>query len=201
MKKILSLLIITVLTLMALVSCGHTHEFSADWSNDETHHWHACTVEGCTEVADKAEHSFGSLTSINETQHKKTCVCGKEITEDHSFGAWVDAGNGQHKKVCECGYEVTAAHAFGNWTSISDTQHKKTCECGASVTDGHTWGEGEVTTPATPTAPVLRPSPARAAVRPRPSLSSTVTYITTASGYLSQILSIRSPVPAVLWQI
>ena len=34
------------------------HSFSDEWSGDETYHWHACTNENCTEIQDKAEHTF-----------------------------------------------------------------------------------------------------------------------------------------------
>ena len=33
----------------------HEHKFSAEWSHDETYHWHECD---CGETADKAQHSF-----------------------------------------------------------------------------------------------------------------------------------------------
>ena len=46
----------------------HDHVYSNDWSGDDTYHWHACTVDGCTVVADKAEHNFGT-TGV--------CECGK----------------------------------------------------------------------------------------------------------------------------
>ncbi|MBQ8341231.1 MAG: hypothetical protein IJY22_02500 [Clostridia bacterium] len=70
MKKTLSLLLAIALCLSLSVlftACGHEHTFSTDWSKDDTHHWHACTGKDCTEIADKAEHSYGE---------SNTCVCG-----------------------------------------------------------------------------------------------------------------------------
>lgn len=86
MKKTLSLVLALSLCLsLALIfsACGHEHEWAADWSKDETHHWHVC--KGCTEVADKAEHSFGA---------DNTCVCGATravVTTIDSDTAWVAA--------------------------------------------------------------------------------------------------------------
>ncbi len=34
------------------------HKVTAEWSTNETYHWHACTVEGCEETYDKAEHDY-----------------------------------------------------------------------------------------------------------------------------------------------
>ena len=41
---------------LALVGCGHTHDFETTWSHDQTYHWHAC--KGCDEVSDKGEHVY-----------------------------------------------------------------------------------------------------------------------------------------------
>ena len=35
----------------------HEHGWATAWTSDATHHWHVCTVEGCTETHDKAAHS------------------------------------------------------------------------------------------------------------------------------------------------
>lgn len=41
------------------------HKFADTWSYDETDHWHACTVDGHTDVADKAAHEWndGEITT------------------------------------------------------------------------------------------------------------------------------------------
>lgn len=48
-----------------LVSCGHKCEFSTEWSKDDSSHWHVCTGEECTEIADKADHNWndGEITT------------------------------------------------------------------------------------------------------------------------------------------
>ena len=79
-----------VLTLVLLTACGKggKHNFAEEWSNNETHHWHACADKGCKEVKDKAEHSWnGGSVTVEPTTEKEgtmvyTCtVCRREKTE------------------------------------------------------------------------------------------------------------------------
>ena len=68
MKKNISLLLAVCMSLsvcLVLTACGHTHTYETEWSKDATHHWHACEGEGCTDVADKAEHEWngGEVTT------------------------------------------------------------------------------------------------------------------------------------------
>ena len=41
----------------------HTHNWSSEWSNDGTNHWHAC--DGCSEKKDNAAHTFGQWETYN----------------------------------------------------------------------------------------------------------------------------------------
>ncbi len=79
MNKKLTVVILSVLMLfsmcLSLTACGeeeikpqHTHEFSTEWTYDDTYHWHKCIGEGCAEIKDKATHNY-----VNGV-----CVCGKE---------------------------------------------------------------------------------------------------------------------------
>lgn len=79
-----------VLTIALLTACGKggNHNFSEEWSNNETHHWHACADKGCKETKDKAEHSWsgGNVTVEPTTEQKGTMVytctvCHREKTE------------------------------------------------------------------------------------------------------------------------
>ena len=79
-----------VLSLSALTACNKNgeHNFSEEWSNNETYHWHACADKGCKEIKDKAEHSWnGGSVSVEPTTEKEgvmvyTCtVCSREKTE------------------------------------------------------------------------------------------------------------------------
>lgn len=90
MKRKIFLTIMTlVLTVVLFAACdkGVQHNFSEEWSNNETHHWHACTDDGCKETKDKAEHSWndGSVTVEPTTEKEGTMlyvctVCHREKT-------------------------------------------------------------------------------------------------------------------------
>ena len=91
MKKKTVLTIMTLLlTIVMLTACGKEgkHNYSEEWSNNETHHWHACADKGCKEIKDKAEHSWnGGSVSVEPTTEKEgsmvfVCtVCHREKTE------------------------------------------------------------------------------------------------------------------------
>ena len=79
-----------VLSLSVLTACNKDgkHNFSEEWSNNETHHWHACADKGCKEIKGKAKHSWnGGIVSVEPTTEKEgamvyTCtVCSREKTE------------------------------------------------------------------------------------------------------------------------
>lgn len=87
---ILAIALMLVLSLSVLTACNQDgkHNFAEEWSNDETHHWHACADKGCKETKDKAEHSWdGGNVTVEPTTEKEgamvyTCtVCRREKTE------------------------------------------------------------------------------------------------------------------------
>ncbi|MGM9969976.1 MAG: InlB B-repeat-containing protein [Anaeroplasma sp.] len=74
--------------------CGYSkkesyvlHTFANEWSKDETNHWHACTIDGCTYKGALAAHTWeeeiiNNPTYDNDGTKKFTCtVCGYEKTE------------------------------------------------------------------------------------------------------------------------
>lgn len=87
---IFAIAMMLVLSLSVLAACNKDgkHNFAEEWSNDETHHWHACADKGCKETKDKAEHSWnGGNVTVEPTTEKEgamvyTCtVCRREKTE------------------------------------------------------------------------------------------------------------------------
>ena len=87
---ILAIALMFVLSLSVLTACNKDgkHNFAEEWSNDETHHWHAFADKGCKETKDKAEHSWnGGNVTVEPTTEKEgamvyTCtVCRREKTE------------------------------------------------------------------------------------------------------------------------
>ena len=93
-KRVLTLILAAILcasTALALTSCGD-HTFKEEWAKDATHHWHACEDEGCTEVSDKAEHTWNNgeeTTFATETENgvmTYTCtVCKQTKTAETIF--------------------------------------------------------------------------------------------------------------------
>lgn len=84
MKKIITLLLSVCMLVAVLASCeaAHTHTFKTDWEKDATHHWHVCEGEECTEIADKAEHTWGTPTVTEAKERVFTCTaCGQTKTE------------------------------------------------------------------------------------------------------------------------
>ncbi len=85
-RKILTtiLSLVCVSCALSLVACGgggHTHEWAQTWENNETHHWHICTADGCfiTDISDNygyAEHDFSD----------GDCVCGYKPTYNYTVG-------------------------------------------------------------------------------------------------------------------
>ena len=94
-RMILSLVLVLVLGAALLVACNNkggeepeTHTYSATWSNDASEHWHQCTQDGHTDVADKAAHTWneGTITTdatfTRDGEKTYTCtVCQKTKTE------------------------------------------------------------------------------------------------------------------------
>ena len=65
-----------------------THTYSQTWSYDSSGHWHQCTLDGHTDVADKAAHTWdeGTVTTkatfTSDGEKTYTCtVCEKTKTE------------------------------------------------------------------------------------------------------------------------
>ena len=127
-RMILSVVFVLVLGATMLVACNkdkgeetpETHTYSQTWSYDSSEHWHQCTLDGHTDVADKAEHTY-------DNDADTTCnVCGYERpAHDHAATAWSsDATYHWHDcTVSGCGEQFDKAE--------------------------HVWDEGTVTTPAT----------------------------------------------------
>ena len=134
----------------------HTHTPATEWTTDATHHWHACTGTDCTELLDKAEHTWGNweeVTPATETtkgSEKRACsVCLYEETREiaelghtHVWATeWTTDGE-NHWYACSGCAETKdlAAHAGGEATC----KDKAVCTvCGESygaLSTTHTGG-------------------------------------------------------------
>ena len=144
-NKILSFILgicVFIPAVFMLSACGHTHKALAEWSTDETYHWHACEDKKCTEVLDKAEHTYGDWTVRTpagcETDglEFRACVCGKEET----------------RTILATGHTSSTEYTY------NETHHWHTCEECDELLDKaeHTWNEGVITTEATETTKAVK---------------------------------------------
>ena len=121
--------------------CEHTrtitHDYSTEWSKNETHHWHECA---CGDKADEAEHSFGEWTVTKQAtateagEKKRTCVCGAEETEAiPAIGSNNVSGDNSSQN---------GASGSGNVSSDNSSKDDSTGGCGNSLSFGSTVGVG-----------------------------------------------------------
>ena len=117
------------------ITTPHVHQWAANWTSDDTHHWHECTAEGCTLTAGTAnsgkdgyaEHNW---TAANCTTAKTCSICGK--TEGSALGHdWADATCTAPKTCKRTGCTATDGSPLGHdwdtvWT-IGDDQHWHKC--------------------------------------------------------------------------
>lgn len=87
MKKTTKTFILSALLalpiMFGLTGCAdHTHLYDTKWSADGVNHWHKCDVEGCKEISDVAEHTYGDWLVDEEStytqegsKHRKCSVC------------------------------------------------------------------------------------------------------------------------------
>ena len=102
---------------------SHTHTYSTTWTRNETHHWHNCTIAGCDEVSDKAEHVWDS----GEVTEEPTCT---------TAGAKIYTCTVCDKTKTE---EITATgHVFSEEWAKDDTHHWHNCTItGCEEKDGY----------------------------------------------------------------
>lgn len=138
---ILAIVIVFVLSLSVLTACNkNKHEFSSEWKNDETSHWHECMTKKHSDVADKADHTFDAgvvttpATETTEGVLTLTCtVCGFQKTKS------ID--------------KLEHVHTFDmtKWSYDNDKHwHPATCAHTDLKKDEaeHAWNEGVITKPA-----------------------------------------------------
>lgn len=125
-RMILSVVLVLVLGAALLVACNNkggeepeTHTYSTTWSHDASEHWHQCTQDGHTDVADKAAHTY-------DNDADTTCnVCGYERpAHDHAATAWSsDATYHWHDcTVSGCGEQFDkAAHIWDEGTITTES--------------------------------------------------------------------------------
>lgn len=94
----------------ACTVCGYRgqteeHHFSTDWTYDETHHWHACTDDGCTAISGKAPHEWTGwrIDEPSQGMHNRFCNCGYNDYSHHYNLVYAAAGEAGHYQYCTLG--------------------------------------------------------------------------------------------------
>ena len=116
----------------------HTHNYSDEWSSNETDHWHECE---CGDKADIANHAFGEWITTKEATEtetgskKRTCsVCGYEetatipmLSHTHKYSDEWSSNETDHWHECVCGDKADiASHTYGDWTVTKEATEDET---------------------------------------------------------------------------
>lgn len=142
---------------------NHEHEYSTEWTSDETGHWYACA--GCEEQKNFEGHVYDDLCDA------ECNVCGFQTGYAHSFeGEWFsdETGHWQACVFCDdlsisaphtpdvesglcsvCGHAAEPAetepheHVYAEEWFSNESVHWQECECGEKTEAvEHTWDEG-----------------------------------------------------------
>lgn len=124
------------------------HNFAGDYvTNNDGTHGRKCSNEGCSEIGDRTDCTYGAWDTNNADTHTKICTaCSYKYTEKHSWSAWTSTDpskteDGQMTRSCEicgrtettdCQYDVTADVKE---TCETDAYKTYTCaDCGHGYT-------------------------------------------------------------------
>ena len=87
------------------------HNFSTDWTADESGHWHICN--DCQTSSSVQAHELSAWVKNDISHYKECSVCGEKVSqEEHVFGEWViikeatTSSTGTREKTCVCGKRI-----------------------------------------------------------------------------------------------
>ena len=136
-KKVSIILLSAIFVLSAILFCAcdntanktpaHTHEYSTEWSSDDTYHWHNCL--GCTEVSDKAEHDYDDGVVADGVKTYTCETCGHTWTEIVGFNATFTCD--EHVSVLIYPTQDVSGEGFDTNTAVA-----KSGEDGSILIDG-----------------------------------------------------------------
>ena len=123
----------------------HQHQFAPLWNCNDTHHWHICTVDGCDEKSDYAEHEYDNACDENcnvcglprEVTHKNTTVKGKIAATCEKAGYSGDTYCKDCGKLLSKGSKISALGHKNKTTTTKATYFAK----GKKVTKCSTCGK------------------------------------------------------------
>lgn len=136
----------------------HIHSWESRWTANDTHHWHACSADGCTITSESACSSYGAhdfsqypyrctvceYSSGHEhyggnatCEYNAICEgCGTVYGSTNPDNHQIPEGYGEkiddacHRIVCSCGHIFVASepHNFTPWSKNSDGSEERWCE-------------------------------------------------------------------------
>ena len=119
------------------INIPHEHNYSDEWTTDNTYHWHECIAAGC------AEASVDGVVSISG---KASHTAGEWIVDKE---ATVEAEGSRHKECTECGYVMETEkidklvpphkHNYSDKWTTDNTYHWHECiaaGCAEASVDG-----------------------------------------------------------------
>lgn len=124
-------------------TCSECHYFVDEahslsyTKTDDSFHMEECR---CGYSKNSVPHEWGAFTSIDGTNHSKSCKkCYAEIIDAHSL-VYTKRDKTNHSVNCSnCNYSVVPeAHDWDNWTNKDSSEHEKYCiKCGEELTGAH----------------------------------------------------------------
>lgn len=140
MKKILTAMLafcFCIVTPLMLCSCDK-HNYSQDWSYNETSHYHVCLDDDCDDKIDVADHVFDNGVVEGDTITYSCTICGYQKKESlihtHTFSDTYSSDENNHWKECTNDYcdEKTefASHSYDSGERIGDFVKYKCTVCG-----------------------------------------------------------------------
>ena len=147
----------------------HEHVWAEEWSHNSLTHWHACTVNGCTEKGAEAEHTYSNgkctecgyeqpsqtvaVTGVTLNRTSATLTVGDSITLTATVApdnateksvSW-QSGNSAVASVDQSG-KVTALKAGTAVITVTTLDGSKTASCTVTVNDKTQPGDEPVST-------------------------------------------------------
>lgn len=94
------------------------------------------------------QHTFTEWSSHSDTEHVRSCSCGRTEYASHTWDEGFDTGSGTEILYscteCDAFYteEIPHEHQFSDWSKYDETQHVRTCECDNAEYAPHEWDAG-----------------------------------------------------------
>lgn len=121
---------------------AHEHSWATEWSKDKDNHWHACTGDDCTEVAEKEAHTWndGEITTAPTASADgvKTYTCSvcaqtktepvvyvvsNEVTANEWLSALSFAGESNYKIYNDGGDIIQITEVYGTTIRMKATAY------------------------------------------------------------------------------